>query len=91
MYKFNKQVYSLTLGMNAAKNINYIKKYLNKKYSELNFLQKPHWTHICISPRSGARDSKNFPVFKYYNALKLESRFTSGLNAAKNTDDVAQP
>ncbi len=32
----------------------------NKNCSELNFLQKTHWTHISISPRSGARRLQNF-------------------------------
>ncbi len=35
--------------------------------------------------RSGTRELERLPFLKYYNALKQESRFTLGLNAAKNT------
>ncbi len=39
-----------------------------------------------ISTRSGARGDPKIDLFKYYNVLQWESRFTLGLNTAKNTD-----
>ncbi len=44
--------------------------------------------HISISPGSGAWDLQRLPFLKYYNVLEWESRFTFGLNAAKNTDYI---
>ncbi len=32
--------------------------------------------------------SKDVPCLKYYNTLEWESRFTLGLNAAKNVDYI---
>ncbi len=37
------------VGLNAAKNMHYIKKASNKSCSELNFVQKSPG-HICLSP-----------------------------------------
>ncbi len=34
----------------------------NKSCWALNFVQKSHWVHMCISPRSGARGSKDWYV-----------------------------
>ncbi len=34
----------------------------------------------------GVKGLQRLPCLKYYNVLKRESRFTLGLNAAKNTD-----
>ncbi len=41
---------------------------------------------MSISPKSGAGKLQTLICLKYYNLLKLESRFTLWLNAAKNTD-----
>ncbi len=46
---------------------------------------------MSISPRppgSGAQELQRLTCLKYYNVLKWESRFTLGLNAAKNTDYI---
>ncbi len=44
---------------------------------------------MCLSPsQSGAGGLQRLIFFKYYNVPKLERRFTSGLNAAKNTDYI---
>ncbi len=40
---------------------------------------------MSISLRSGARGFQRLIYLKYYSILNLESRFTLGLNAAKNT------
>ncbi len=39
---------------------------------------------MSIFHRSGVRGLQRLPTLKYYNVLKQESRFTVGLNAAKN-------
>ncbi len=39
---------------------------------------------MSISPWSGARGLQRLIFLKYYNTLKWESRFTLGLNTAKN-------
>ncbi len=41
--------------------------------------------HMSTFLRSGPRGPQLLPCLKYYNALKWKSRFTYGLNAAKNT------
>ncbi len=40
---------------------------------------------MSISSKSGAR-APRIAMFEIYNGLKWESRFTLGLNAAKNMD-----
>ncbi len=42
---------------------------------------------ISVSPGSGAKELQKVPYFKYYNAFEWESRFTLGLNIAKNLID----
>ncbi len=39
-----------------------LKNVLNKSCCELNFLQEPQWTHISISPGSGAKGSKGWSM-----------------------------
>ncbi len=51
---------------------------------ELNFLQKTQRTHMPISFNSGAKGLQRLSRLKYYKALKWKSRFTLGLNVAKN-------
>ncbi len=41
---------------------------------------------MSVSTQSGARGFQRLVCFKYYNVLKLEIRFTLGLNTAENTD-----
>ncbi len=60
----------------------------NGNCAELNFLQKTQWTHISISPRTGARASKDCHFLNIINVLEWESRLTLGLNAAKSTDCI---
>ncbi len=48
----------------------------NKNCSKINFLQTTHWTHISISPRSGARGLQRLPFLKYYYVLESECGFT---------------
>ncbi len=55
----------------------------NKSCSELNFLQKTHG-RICISP--SGKGLQRLICLKYYDVLKLEIKFTLGLNTAKNID-----
>ncbi len=56
----------------------------NKSCSELNFVQKCHWTRMSITPRSGATRLERLICFKYYIILKWKSKFTSEFNATKN-------
>ncbi len=51
-------------------------------------LPRYRWMHISISLRSRARWLQILPFLKYFNVLEWESRFTLGLNAAKNTDYI---
>ncbi len=60
------------------------KKGLNKCCSELNFVQKSLQAHLSISNQSGARGLERYPSLKYYNVEKRKSRFTLGLDSAKN-------
>ncbi len=48
----------------------------NKSCSELNFIQKGQWTYVHVG-------LERLICFEYYITLKWESRFSSGLNAAK--------
>ncbi len=60
----------------------------NKSCWALNFVQKSKWVHMSISPKRGVKDLQRLISFKCYKVLKWESRFTLGLNAAKNTDYI---
>ncbi len=46
------------------------------------------WAHISVSPGSRDRGFQRLICLKYYNVLKLKSRFAVELNAAKNTDYI---
>ncbi len=61
-----------TLGLNPAKNIDYIENCSNESCTKLNFLQKTQWKNISIYPKSGAWEIQRFVFLKYYlyNALK---------------------
>ncbi len=48
----------------------------------IKFLTKNQWTHIFISPRSGARSLQRLELSKYYKVLEWESWLTLELNAA---------
>ncbi len=48
-----------TLGMNAAKNIDCIKKRFKEQLFRIKLPSKTQWKHISISARSGARASKD--------------------------------
>ncbi len=56
----------------------------SKSCLNLHSLQKPYWAHMCISLRSGARGPQRLICLKYENVLKLEIRFSLGINAAEN-------
>ncbi len=72
--------FSLWLG--AAESTHYIKKYFKWKLS-IEFCTKNQWAHMSISPTNEARWLQRLSSSKY-NVLKWESRFTLGLDAAKN-------
>ncbi len=55
---------SITLRLNAVKNIDYIKKGSNKSCTKLNFLQKIHRMHISTYLRSGAGGLQRFTIFE---------------------------
>ncbi len=61
-YNVLNQEIRFTLGLNAAEITDYMKKSFSKSCSELNFLQRSQWAHMCISPRGGARGSKDCHV-----------------------------
>ncbi len=75
-----------TLKLDTAKITDYIEKCFQQKLSKTEFFTKNSGTRISISPRSGDRASKRLPFFKY--AREWKSRFTFGLNAARNTDYI---
>ncbi len=87
MFEINvqKREIRFTLGLNAAKNSQFLKKTSNKSCSKSKNAQKSPRAHMSISPTSGARELQRSVCLKSYNAQKQESRFTLGLNAAKNT------
>ncbi len=60
------------------------KKASNKTCLKLNFVQKNLRAHMSIFPRSGARGLERFPFLKNYYVQKRGSRFSLGLDAAKN-------
>ncbi len=43
---------------------------------------------MFIFPRNGLKGFKDALRLKYYNTLEWESRFTLGLNTAKNVDYI---
>ncbi len=56
-----------SLGLNATKNTHHMgKKTLNKRCSELNFVQKSPREHMFISPQSGASGLERLICLKYY-------------------------
>ncbi len=61
------------------------KKALNKSSLKLNFVQKTPEAHMSVFPRSGARGFERFPSLQNYYEQKRGSRFSLGLDAAKNT------
>ncbi len=71
-----------TLGLNAAKNVHYIKNASNKICSKLNFVQKSQSAHMSISPRNGPGPQRS-PFSEYFDGLKLENIFTLGLMQPK--------
>ncbi len=64
-YNLQKRQIIFTLGLNAAKNTDCMKKASSKSCLELNSLQKSHWLHMSISSWSRARWLK-----RYYNVEK---------------------
>ncbi len=51
-YNVLKRESRFALELNAAKNMDYMKKTSNKHCWELNFLQKAQWVHMSTCPRS---------------------------------------
>ncbi len=78
-----------TLVLNAAKNINHIKKCFRQKLFIIEFpTKKTQGTHISIYLRSGAlEDPKDLPFLRY-NAQEWEYILTLGLNTAKDIDYI---
>ncbi len=59
----------------------------NESCAELNFLRKTS-ASISLSTPGMELVSKDLPFLKYYNALEWGSKFTIGLNTAKNIDYI---
>ncbi len=57
----------------------------SKSCLKLNFVQKSQRTHMSISPQSGAWGIERFTSLKNNDIQKPESRYSLGLDAAKNT------
>ncbi len=84
-----KQNSTFTLELNTVNNTHYIKKRLqNKSCWALNLLQKSQMAHMPISPGSGASGLQRFICYKYYIAVKQESRFTLELKTVEITDYI---
>ncbi len=75
-------------GLNAANYTYYIEKCFKLKLFRIKFPTKTQWMHISIFSRSEAGAPQRLRFLKYYNLLALESRFTSGVNAADNTNYI---
>ncbi len=60
-----------TLKLNTAKNMHYVKSFLNKSCSELNFVQKSQWAHMSVFLSSGARELPKIAVFKLLKCTKM--------------------
>ncbi len=71
---------------NNTKSNDFITKYFKQKLFRIRFPTENQWIYKSTSLRNEAKGLHRWSFLKYYNALELESRFTSGLNAAKNTD-----
>ncbi len=52
-----------TLGLNAAKNIDYTEKFLKQKLRKIKFPQT-HLMHVSTYAKSEARGSKDLPFLK---------------------------
>ncbi len=74
-----------TLEMNAAKNIDCIKKWFKQRLFRIKFPTKTQWTHFSIFARSGVRGLQTLPFLKYYDVLKWKSR-SSRMDTTKNTN-----
>ncbi len=74
-----------TLMLDTAKNTDYTKKRFKQMLSKIKFPSKNVAGHMSISSMSSAGGLQRLTFLKY-NVLQLESRFTLGLNTAKNTD-----
>ncbi len=60
---------TFNLGLNTAKNTNYIEKGFKQKLFRIKFPIKNQWMHMFICPRSGVRGIQRLPILKY-NALE---------------------
>ncbi len=69
-YNVLKRENRLSLGLNVAKNTNYMKEAWSKSCWEFNSLQKSKWTHVSISHQRGARGFERLLCLKYKNVLK---------------------
>ncbi len=73
-----------TLGLNDAKNTDYIKKCFRQKFLRIKFPTKnPVDTYLHPS-QEWNQGLQRLPCLKYYDALEWESKFTARLNAPKN-------
>ncbi len=73
------------MGLNTAKKSEDIKSASNKSCPEVKFRQKAQWAHVCISPKSGAKELWRLICLIYIDVLKWEIRFFLGLNTGENT------
>ncbi len=74
----------LTLGLNTAKNTNYIGKCFKQKLHRIKFPIKNLKHAYLYLPQEWSK--RALPFLKYYNAWEWKGRFTLGLNIAKNID-----
>ncbi len=73
----------LTLGLNAAKNIDYIKKCFKQKLFRIKFPKRNSVDAYLYLFQDRARGSKDLPLLKYHNVVEWECRFTLGLEPQK--------
>ncbi len=85
-YNVQKRQIIFTLGLNAVKNTDFMKKSSSKSCLELNSLQKVMGCICLFSPGVELGGSKDWQVRSIIMQGMEENRLTSWFNAAGNTD-----
>ncbi len=65
-----------------------IRNWIEKIKNRQKGIHRSPRAHMSISHRSGDRGLERYASLKYFNVEKQKSRFTLGLDAAKNTNHI---